>query len=75
MSEDSCILEPDVLFEDKLEVLIARELVTPASSMPIRIFKVSNRFVNLKAQIQVGDLLPIELTKQQLCLTTVVEKQ
>ena len=31
MSEDSCILEPELTVDDKLEVLIARGLVTPAS--------------------------------------------
>ena len=37
MSENSCILEPEVSAEDKLGVLVARGLVTPASSMPILI--------------------------------------
>ena len=75
LSKDSCILEPKISIEDRLGVLIARGLVTPASSMPIRILNVSNRFVNLKAGIKVGDLVPIEPTEQQLCLTTVVEEQ
>ena len=75
LSENSCILDPEVSIEDKLGVLIARGLVTPANSMPIRVLNVSNRFVNLKAEIKVGDLLPIEPTEQQLCLTTVIEEQ
>ena len=75
LSENSRILEPEVSIEDRLGVLIARGLVTPANSMPIRVLNVSNRFVNLKAGIKVGDLLPIEPTEQQLCLTTVVEEQ
>ena len=74
LSEDSCILELEVSIEDRLGVLIACGLVTPANSMPIRILNVSNRFVNLKAGINVGDLLPIEPTEQQLCLTTVIEE-
>ena len=72
ISEDSCILEPKVIIEDKLGVLIARGLVTPANSMKIRILNVSNRHVNLKTRIIVGDLLPIEPTEHQLCLTTVI---
>ena len=56
-------------------MLIARGLVTPANSMPIRVLNVCNRLVNLKAGVKVGDLLPIEPTEQQLSLTTVVEKQ
>ena len=48
LSEDSCILEPEVLIEDRLGMLIARGLVTPSNSMPIRVLNVSNRFVNLK---------------------------
>ena len=43
--------------------------------MPIRVLNVSNRFVNFKAGIKVGDLLPIEPTEQQLCLKTVIEEQ
>ena len=42
--------------------------------MPIRVLNVSNRFVNLKGEIKVGDLLPIEPTEQQLCLTTVINE-
>ena len=72
LSEDSCILEPEVSIEDRLGVLIARGLVKTANSMPIRVLNVSNRFVNLKTGIKVGDLLPIEPTEQQLCLTTVI---
>ena len=66
MSEDSFILEPQVFEEDKLGVLIARGLVTPAISMPIRALNVSNRLVNLKAGMKVKDLLPIETNEQQL---------
>ena len=75
ISEDSCIIEPEVLIEDKLGVLIARGLVTPANSMPIRVLNVSNRLVNLKAGMKVGDLLLIETNEQQLCLTTITEDQ
>ena len=75
ISEDSCILEPELTIEDKVRVLIARGLGTPESSMPIRVLNVSNRFVNFKAGIKVGDLLPIEPTEQQLCLTTVIGEQ
>ena len=75
LSEDSCILEPEVSIEDRLGVLIARGLVIPANSMPIRILNVSNRFVHLKAGIKVENLLPIKHTKQQLCLTTVIGEQ
>ena len=75
MSDDSCILEPEVFVEDKLGVLIARGLETPGSSMPIRIVNVSNRLVNLKAGMKVEDMLPIETTEQQMCLTTVTEEQ
>ena len=60
MNEDSSILEPEVLVEDKLGVLISGGLMTPASSMPIRILNMSNRLVNLKAKIKVKNLLPIE---------------
>ena len=56
MSEDLCILELEVSVEDKLEVLIARRLVTPANLMPVQIVNVSNRLVNRKARIKVGDL-------------------
>ena len=75
MSEDSCILKPKASVEDKLGVLIARGLVTPASSMPIRILNVSNRLVNHKAGMKVGDRMPIETTEQQMCLTTVTDEQ
>ena len=75
MSEDLCILEQEVSIEYKLGVLIARGLVTPANSMPFRVLNVSNRLVNLKAGMKVGDLLPIETTEQQLCLTTITEDQ
>ena len=61
--------------EDKLGVLIARGLVTPASSRQIRILNVSNQLVNLKAGMKVGDLLPIETTEKQMCLTIVTEEQ
>ena len=50
LSKDSCILKPEISIEDRLRVLIARGLVTPAK-MPIRVLNVSNRFVNLKAEI------------------------
>ena len=43
--------------------------------MPIRILNVTNRLVNLKAGIKGGDLLPIETTEKQLCLTTVIGEQ
>ena len=71
MSEDLCIFELEVSVEDKLGVLIAHGLVTSANSMPIRIINVSNQLVNRIAGIKVGDLLPIETNKQQLCLTTI----
>ena len=74
MSEDSCIFELEASLEDKLGVLIAPGLVTPASSMLIRILIVSNRLVNHKAGMKVGDLLPIETTEIQMCLTTVNKK-
>ena len=75
MSKNSCFLELEVSVEDKLGVLIARGLVTRAGSMPIRILNVSNRLVKLKAGMKVGDLLPIETTENQMCLTTVTENQ
>ena len=75
MSEDSCILEPEMSVEDKLGMLIARGLVIPASSMPIRVLNVSNKRVNLKAKMKVEDLIPIETNKQQLCLTMITEDQ
>ena len=75
LSEDSCILEPEVPIANRLGLLIARGLVTPANSMPIRVLNVSNQFVNLNTGIKVGDLLPIEPTEQQLCLTTVIDEQ
>ena len=43
--------------------------------MPIRILNLSNRLVNLKAGMKVGDLLPIETNEQQMCLTTETEEQ
>ena len=60
---------------DKLGVLIALGLVTPASSMPIRILNVSDCLVNLKAGRKVWDLLLIETTEQQMCLTIVTDEQ
>ena len=75
IERDSCILEPEASKRDRLGVLIARGLVTPTNSMQIRVLNVSNRLVNLKAGVKVGDLLPIERTEQQLCLTTVAEEQ
>ena len=73
LSENQRILEPEISIEDRLGVLIACGLVSPANSMPIRVLNVSNRFVNLKTGIKVGALFPIEPKEQQLCLTTVIE--
>ena len=46
-SEDSCILEPEVSIEDRLGMMIASILVTPANSIPIRVLNVSNRLVHV----------------------------
>ena len=75
LSEDQCILEPEVSIEYRLWVLIARGFFNPASSMLIRLLNVSNRLVNLKTKMKVGDLLPIVTSEQQLCLTTITDKE
>ena len=75
MSKDSCNLEPDVSIEYRLKGLIARGLVTPANSMPIRVLNVKQSTRECQGRKKGGDLLPIEPTVQQLCLTTVVGEQ
>ena len=60
ISENSCSLEPEVTIKDKLGVQIARGLVTPANSMLMEILNVSNRLVNLKAGMNLKNLLLIE---------------
>ena len=47
IEQDCCLIEPNQTLEEKLGVLIARGLVTPKRTMPIRLMNVNNRNVIL----------------------------
>jgi hypothetical protein len=75
IEQNCCLIEPDPTLEAKLDVLIARCLVTPSSTMPLRLMNVNNRYVSLKSGTKVGELKLFETTDEQLCLALVTDQQ
>ena len=76
-SKETCVLEPELKLEEKLGILIARGLVISSNSIPVRILNVGNKTVTLKGGTKVGDLMPIEVREDELCLAmmTASEKE
>ena len=62
IDKDCCLIEPEQTLEEKQGVLIARELVTPSSTMPLRIINLNNNSVTLKSGTKVGNLQMLETT-------------